>query len=73
VPTTKSILFVVSKDEWCTKEGSGNSMKNVLYAHSSMANGTSRAEATSNSEKIKPVALVIVELHESEGIWQAGS
>jgi len=38
-----------------------------------MAKGTSRAEATSNSEKIKPVALAIVELHESEGIRQAVS
>jgi len=30
--------------------------------HSSMAKGTSWAEATSNSEKIKPIALAIVEL-----------
>jgi len=28
---------------------------------------------TLNSEKIKPVALAIVELRESEGIRQAGS
>jgi len=38
--------------------------------YSSMAKGTSRAEAMLNSEKIKPVALVIVELRESEGIRQ---
>jgi len=39
--------------------------------YSGMAKGTSRAEATSNSEKIKPVALAgIVELCESEGISQ---
>jgi len=31
-----------------------------------------RHEVTSNSEKIKPVALVIVELRESEGIRQTG-
>jgi len=31
--------------------------------YSGMAKGTSRAEAMSNSEKIKPVALAIVELH----------
>jgi len=37
-----------------------------------MAKGTSRAEAMSNSEKIKPVTLAIVELCESEGIRQAG-
>jgi len=39
--------------------------------YSSMAKDTSQAEATSNSEKIKPVALAIVELRESEG-KQAG-
>jgi len=38
--------------------------------YSGMAKGTSRAEATLNSEKIKPV---VVELHESEGIRQAVS
>jgi len=41
--------------------------------YSSMAKGTSRAEVTLNSEKIKPVPLAIVELLESEGIRQAGS
>jgi len=38
-----------------------------------MAKGTSRAEATLNSKKIKPIALAIVELRESEGIGQAVS
>jgi len=38
-----------------------------------MAKGTSRAEATSNSEKINPIALAVVELRESEGISQSGS
>jgi len=38
-----------------------------------MAKDTSRVEATSNSEKIKPIALAIVELRESEGISQAVS
>jgi len=37
-----------------------------------MAKGTSWAEAMLNSEKIKPIALAIVELRESEGIRQAG-
>ena len=41
--------------------------------YSGMAKGTSRAEATSNSEKIKPVALAIVELWQSEGISQSVS
>jgi len=35
-----------------------------------MAKGTSPPEATLNSEKIKPVALAIVELQDSEGIRQ---
>jgi len=38
-----------------------------------MAKGISRAETTSNSEKIKPVALAIVESRESESIRQAVS
>jgi len=33
--------------------------------------GTSRDEATSNSEKIKPVALAVIELRLSEGIRQS--
>jgi len=32
-----------------------------------MAKGTSQAEVTSSSEKIKPVALAIVKLHKFEG------
>jgi len=36
--------------------------------YSGMAKGTSWAEATLNSEKIKHVALAIVELRESKGI-----
>jgi len=41
--------------------------------YSGIAKGTSRAEVTSNSKKIKPVTLAIVELCKSEGIRQAGS
>jgi len=41
--------------------------------YSGIAKGTSRAEVTSNNKKIKPVALAIVELRESEGIRQAVS
>jgi len=40
--------------------------------YSGMAKGTSQAEETLNSEKIKSVALAIVELRKSEGIRQAG-
>jgi len=38
--------------------------------YSGMAKGTSWAEATLNSKKIKPIALATVELYESEGIRQ---
>ena len=56
---TKLMLFTVSKDEWNTKEDSGKSLKNALH----IPKGTTRAEATSNNEKIKPVVLAVVELH----------
>ena len=36
-----------------------------------MPKGTSRAKATSNSEKIKPVSLAVIELRLSEGISQS--
>ena len=65
--TTKSTLFAVSKDEWDTKEDTSKSMKNALYVLQ-MPKGTSRTEVTSNSEKIKPIALAVIELHLSEGI-----
>jgi len=51
MPTTKLMLFTVSKDEWNTKEDTVGVPK-----------GTSRNEATSNNEKIKPVALAVIEL-----------
>ena len=35
-----------------------------------MPKGTCWAKAMSNSEKIKPVALAVIELHLSEGISQ---
>jgi len=38
-----------------------------------MAKGTSRTEVMSNSKKIKPVALAIVELRDSKGISQVVS
>jgi len=67
VPATKSTPFVVSEDEGNTKEGPGKSM------YSGMAKGISRGEVTSNSEKMKSIALAIVKLRESEGISQAVS
>ena len=38
-----------------------------------MPKGTSWAEAMSNSEKIKHIALVIIELHLSEDISQSAT
>ena len=70
--TAKSTLFAFSKDEWDIKEDTGKSMKNALYVLR-YAKGTSRAEAMSNSEKIKPVALAVIELRLSEGISQSVS
>jgi len=40
--------------------------------YSGMAKGTTQAEVTLNSEKIKSIALAIVELRVSKGIRQAG-
>jgi len=57
--------FYCEQDEWYAKEGTGKSMKNALYVQ----RYGKRAEATSNNnKKIKPEALAIVELCESEGI-----
>ena len=47
-------------------------MKNVLYVVW-YAKSTSLAEKTFNSEKIKPVALAVIELCLSEGISQSVS
>ena len=46
-------------------------MKNALFVLRYAKRHLS--EATSNSEKIKPIALAIIELHLSEGISQSGS
>jgi len=64
VPTTKSTLFMVSKDEWDTKEVPGKSMKNALHVQQY----SKRHLLGLNTKKIKPVALAIAELCKSEGI-----
>jgi len=61
VPTTKSTLFVVDKDEW-------RALVSPQRMHCMYSSIAKWVEATSNSKKIKPVALAIVELH---GIGQA--
>jgi len=56
--TTESTLSVASKDEWNTKESTGKPMNNALY----ILRYGKRAEATLNIERIKHVALDIVEI-----------
>jgi len=70
MPTTKSTLFMVNKDEWDTKEGLGKSMK-MHCMYGGMEKRTSWAEGTSINKIIKPIALAIVELCKSEGIRHA--
>ena len=41
--TAKSTLFAVNKNEWNTREDTGKSMKNALYALRYMPKGTSQA------------------------------
>jgi len=72
VPNTKSTLFVVSKDEWVTKKGTGKSKKNGLYVQRYSKRHLSGFR-TSNSEKIKLATLTIAELHKTESISQAVS
>ena len=43
------------------------------YMYCDMLKGMCLAEAMSNSEKIKPIALATIELHLSEGISQSVS
>jgi len=52
------MLFTISKDERNTEEDSDKSLKNAL----DVLRYAKRAEATSNSEIIKPVALAVIEL-----------
>ena len=63
--TIKSTPFAVNKDEWNTKEDIGKSMK---IAHIVVCQDIFWAEVISNSEKIKPLSLAVVELRFSEGI-----
>jgi len=55
VPTIKLTLFIVSKDEWDTKEGPGKSMKNELYVKKAPL-GLKQHQTV---KKIKPVALAM--------------
>jgi len=64
--TIKSTLYADSKDEWNTKEGTGKSMKNVLYC--GMPKSTFWVEVKSNSEKNQ--ACSHCQVNWSEGIRQ---
>jgi len=55
MPTRKLTLFAESKNE----------RRNALYVQQYGKKYTSRAEVTSNNKKIKPVALMIVDLKAS--------
>jgi len=57
--TTKLMLFAISKDERNTKEDTGKPLKNAMK-YCSKPKGTSQAEVTSTSKKIKPVALAVI-------------
>jgi len=52
-------------------KGTSVSPRRMHYMYSGMAKGTSWAKAMSNSEKIKPVTLAIVELRESESVGRS--
>ena len=43
------------------------------YTYCGMPKGTSQAEVTSSSKKIKPFALAVIKLHLCEGISQSAS
>ena len=47
------------------------SPRRMHCTYCSMPKGTSRAKATSNSEKMKPIAVAAIELRLSEGISQS--
>ena len=69
---TKSTLFAVRKDDGTQRRPLVRPLgMNCTYC--SMPKGTCQAEVMSNSEKIKPIALAIIELCLSEGISQSVS
>ena len=61
--TIKPTPFAVSKDKWDTNKDTGKSMKSVLYVlQYAKRHVLYPAEATLNSEKVKPIALAVMEL-----------
>jgi len=64
MPTTKSALFVVNKDEWYSKE----SHEEGIVCTEVWQKAPLRLKRRRTAKKNQPVALAIVELCESEGI-----
>jgi len=62
ITIAKSTPFIVSKDEWETKEDAECIVR--------MPKGTSWDEAMLNSVKLNPVALAVIELSLFKGISQ---
>ena len=59
--STLTVYSSTNQDEWNTKEDTGKSLKmHCMYC--GMPKGTSQAEATSNSEKIKSIASAVIKL-----------
>ena len=54
-PSHATAKVTVSKDEWCTKEDTGKSMKNALYL-------LRYAKAPLRLKSVKSILLAIVEL-----------
>jgi len=69
VPTTKSTLFVESKDEWDTKEFHEECIVCIV----AWQKGPLGLKQCRTAKKIKPIALAIVELHKFKGISQSAS
>jgi len=60
--TTKSTLFIVSKDEQNTKEDTGKSLKNTLHILRYAKRHLLGWSDVKQWKKIKPIALAVIEL-----------
>jgi len=66
----EAIMFLTQNWHFSHWTKTNGIQRKALVSPWRMANGTFWDEAMSNSKKIKPVTLAIVELHESEGSRQ---
>jgi len=58
MPTSNSTPFMVSEDDWDTKEGP----LRMYCTYFGVPKDTSRDKATLNSKNIEPIALAVIEL-----------